>query len=416
MSMLDSTPVFKSRMLTLGVKSEYVQLFIDKGIDTLARLAYASASQPGTGDETQFIEVVAAALNIPNSADIPMGELSSIRRCWFEAHTVAVSEIRSRVERTEGSEPLRMPVPERELRLREQQSRLSGIAITANLEPSHQLVDFVNQLRSDEILKYIDPSKCTSREQEIRGVKKESFLKQSADGTVKVVQQEEKLEADLNGEFRIRIALQRRSLAMDLVKLARYQAIESYHDYLFQLLMSDVPDTHDRISLQQIIKADKSVFTKMTELCRAGIAQRPDGSYPVEEALKDAMRDPIVLASLSPLPRSARPAKINRQEEYGYRGAQPYQNNKGGGKPAKGRGRGGKGGKGGKDRQSQNFQVPKELEGLRTRTNKGQNICFSANMECGCQNAKWGELCYKGLHVCMKCGGGGHGASSCPKK
>ena len=111
--MLDSVPVFRSRMAAAGVKQDFIDLFVAKGIDTLARLAYSSAAQPGTGDETQFIAVVAAALDIPNQADIPMGELSSIRRCWFEAHTVAVSEIRSRVECTEGSEPLKMPVPER---------------------------------------------------------------------------------------------------------------------------------------------------------------------------------------------------------------------------------------------------------------------------------------------------------------
>ena len=411
--MLDSIPVFKARMLSAGVSSGAVQRFIDRGIDTLARLAYSSASQPGTGDETQFIEVVSNALGVNAPADIPLGELSSIRRCWFEAHTVAVSEIRSRVERTEGSEPLKMPVPERELRLREQQNRLPGISITSNIEPSHQLVGFVNQLRSDEILKYIDPAKCTSREQEIRGVKKETFLKQSPDGTVKVVPVEEKLSADLNGEFRIRLALQRRSLAMDLVKIATYQAVESYHDYLFQLLLSDVPDTHERISLQQIIKADKSVFTKMTEICRAGISQRPDGSYPIDLAIKEALRDPIVLASLSPLPRAAGPVKSMKNEDAAARNSQPY--NKGAGRPNKGRGRGGKGGKGGKPGKEV-FQVPKELEGLRTRTNKGQNICFMCNLEAGCPNARWGQSCYKGLHVCMKCGGGAHGAHNCQKK
>jgi hypothetical protein len=204
---------------------------------------------------------------------------------------------------------------------------------------------------------------------------------------------------------------------MDLVRISTYQAMEAYHDYLFQLLMSDVPDTHDRISLQQVIKADKSVFTKMTELCRAGIAQRPDGTYPVESALSDSMRDPIVLASLSPLPKSQMPVRQQRQDEANQRGYQPYQNNKGQGKPNKGRGRGGKGGRGGKaGAAAKAFQVPKELEGLRTRTNKGQNICFSANMEGGCQNAAWGQSCLKGLHMCMKCGGGGHGAASCPKK
>ena len=57
----------------------------------------------------------------------------------------------------------------------------------------------------------------------------------------------------------------------------------------------------------------------------------------------------------------------------------------------------------GKDRPPP-ANMPKELEGLRTRTRNGKPICWGANMPEGCSHAKWGQECYKGLHVCMKCG------------
>lgn len=397
--MIDSVPVFETRLAAVGVSPVYIAKLKSKKVDTLAKLAYISASQPGTGDESAFLEALRLTLDLGEISELPTGELSSLRRVWFEAHTVAVSEIRSQVERTEGSEPVRMPVPERELRLKELQARLQGVSITATLEPSHQLIDFCNQIRSDETLRYIDPTKCTSREQEIKGVKKDTFLKPAVDGTVKVVNQEERLVADMNGEFRIRMALQRRSLAMELVKLAHYNKFEAYHDYLFQLVLSEVPDSHDRISLAQIIRADKAIFVKMTEICRAGVSQRPDGSFPLEGALDRALLDPIVVACLQPLPKSKENGgKGMGQRNYDSSLSGPYSSDKGSYKGAKGKGKNKKG------KQGKGFTVPKELEGLRTRTHRGENICFSANLHEGCSYARWGQRCTKGIHVCMKCG------------
>ena len=408
MAMLDSTPVFETRLKTLGLSATTVQKFKTNNIDTLAKLAYSSSAQPGSGDESPFLTVVAKVLGLQDPSEIDIGELASIRRAWYEAHTVAVSEIRTRIERTEGSEPARMPLPEREQRVRDLKAKLRGVTITPIVEPSHQLVDFCNQIRTDEQLRYIDPAKCTSREQEIKGVKKESFLKQGADGSVKVVQNEEKLAADLKGEFRVRLALQRRSLALELVQLASYTVIEEYHDHLFQLLLSDVPDSHEPISMQQVLRADKVIFTKMTDLCRNGVSQRGDGSFPIESALKLALLDPIVLATLHPLPKAYGVYKNARSTEDQ---SSPYP------QKGKSRGKGGKGkgsGKQGRSKSgSKGAAVPKELEGLRAQTNKGENICFGCNLESGCEYAKWGQRCRRGLHVCMKCGKGGHGAFKC---
>ena len=78
--------------------------------------------------------------------------------------------------------------------------------------------------------------------------------------TVARAVREEKLTADLSGEFRVRVALQRRSLALDLCKMATYSYIESYHDRLFRLMLSEVPDSHANISMAQILSADKAVL------------------------------------------------------------------------------------------------------------------------------------------------------------
>ena len=390
MSLLDSEPVFETRMAATGLKDDVIQAFQRQGITTMAKLAYSSSSQPGQ-DESAFVTMVCKVLGKGSADEIDVGTLSSIRRCWWESHTVALSQIRQAVERTDSTEPAKMPMPERESRLNDLMRRLPGISFTAQVEPSHQLIDYCNQLRTDEQLRYICPTTCTSREQEIRGIKKDPQLKSSSDGTIRLVNQEVSLHADLGGEYRVRVALQRRSIALDIVKLATYQVMEKYHDFLFSMLLRDVPDSHDRIQLQQILKADEAVFVKMIELCRGGISQRADGSYPMENALREAQHDPVATSCMQPLPKHSGFKKSENNQPY-----QSSTSNKGG--KGKGKGKGKSAGK-------MVAGMPKELEGLKTKTKTGTPICFAANLEQGCSYAKWGQRCSRGIHVCMKCGG-----------
>ena len=396
-NMLDSEAVFEARLLAVGVEPENIRLLRAKKIKTMALLNFCSSAQPGDGDEKPFVNFIASALGTTLD-EIDSGQLASIRRAWFEAHAVSIAEVRSLVTRTDSSEPVKMPLPEREQRFQEQQKRLVGVDITPVLEPSHQLVDFCSQLKLDGMLKYIDPAKCTSRDQETLGVKKQAFLRHNADGSIKVQETEDALVADMSGLYQVRLALQRRSLACDLVKLAPYGSMEKYHDRLFGLISSEVPDTHLKIGLQQILRADKLIFTKMIIKCRAGVSQRADGIFPLVEALADSWNDPIVVAALQPLPKPVDKVEknVNRWE--------PYQSSKGGkgGKSGKS-GKSGKGGKGGGTQPPPS--LPKELEGLRTRTRNGDNICWDVNLEKGCNFAKWGQKCKRGMHICMKCGG-----------
>ena len=106
------------------------------------------------------------------------------------------------------------------------------------------------------------------------------------------------MRADLSGEFRIRVALQRRSLAMDLVKIATYKRVEAYHDRLFHLMMREVPSTHESISMEQILRADTAAFVSMFDVCRRGISMQQNGEFPIEMALEHVFNDPIVSATL----------------------------------------------------------------------------------------------------------------------
>jgi hypothetical protein len=54
-TMLDSEPVFRDRMKAIGVSDAFQLALIAAGITTLARLAFSSASMPGSGDDSAFV-------------------------------------------------------------------------------------------------------------------------------------------------------------------------------------------------------------------------------------------------------------------------------------------------------------------------------------------------------------------------
>ena len=413
---LDSENVFKVRMDALGVSEPITTGLIAASINTMARLAYICTIQPGTSsDDSPFFVAIATALSI-NPADISVGDRACLRRAWFESSTVAIAEIRSRIESTNEDAPKRMPKPERSARLKEQQNRLAGIKIEGSLEPSYGLLDAVWSMREDDQLRYLTLESCTSRPQEILGIKKESFVKaEASSGVLKQVSRDVNPLADLTTEYRVKLVLTRRALAFDNCGLCEFSVMESVHDYLYSLVMKEALETHHPITVQQILRADKQLWIRLIELTRDGIIASVSGKNPIEVNIPIARLDPLFNALLQPLARST--------ASYGNTGterAKPYQEGnqakqgKGGkGRGGKGRGKGPKGGgKGGKALTS----MPDELKGMRMSTNSGGAYCWAANLSSGCPNARFGGYCNKGFHGCMKCGSHLHGVANCDKK
>ena len=407
-SVLDSKHVFEARLVAVGLDAGYQAKLKTKGINTMAKLAYGPRCVPGSGDETPFDDFLIRILDVNRIEDISDGEMSTLRRLWHEAHAVALSEVRNKLERTEESAPRKLPVPERAARLASQQARLVGLQINDFLEPSHALIDFVCSIKDDDTLKYVEPSKCTARTQELMGLKKEQFLKPDAAGKVVVVGRDQELFADLSSEMRVRQALTRRSLALDQVSLMTFEESEKYHDFLFALLTMEVPSTHHKISLHQILLADKQAWAVMAQHCRSGVSLRPDGTYPLQNALEEAKKHPVVTAMLQPL--SASSGHSNRVAHDSHvkanvnpgGAAGPYSPRAGKGK-GKGGKPGGKGGKSGKNGQFMKREWPKELEGLNATTKKGTPICPDFQLSHGCGFAQAGRYCKAGLHICCKC-------------
>jgi hypothetical protein len=182
------------------------------------------------------------------------------------------------------------------------------------------------------------------------------------------------------------------------------------------------------------MRADREVFRRLAEVTRDGIAVDPFGRMPLEAALKDVLNEPAVKLFLLPIPatRSApghvvapapkernferrplppkakkRPAREAFQEDPGHRkGAK-------GGK-ADGKGKHTKSSKGGK---ADGKGMPRDLAGYSRSTPDGRAICFGFNLGTCPSNARAGEKCDKGWHLCCmpECHAD-HSVQGCPWK
>jgi hypothetical protein len=180
---------------------------------------------------------------------------------------------------------------------------------------------------------------------------------------------------------------------MDQVNLLGFQTLENWHDFLYNLLLKPVPESHLPVTMFQVWHADKQLWARMAESTRGGIQATAAGIMPLTVAIADARADPIVMAMLQPLPRGGgasvprvpAPAKVHGDDDETPPGGKK--------KRVKGKGKGGK-----------NFSgpMPKALQGLHSKTIKGDPICFNFNLA-GCSAAKPGQKCVKGYHICAKC-------------
>ena len=402
-TLMESEAVFKARCFAMGLSDAEVGKLTANGIINMGKLAFVCGVQPGSQDDKEFVEIMKQVMSID---PVPIGTLASLRRLWFEANAMAISDVKSRYEQTAEMPVKKLPLPEREHRRRQQQAILTGVSIEGNLEPAHCLVDLAMAIKEEDVVRYICPTQCISREQEIKGLKKEVLIKADATGQLKSITKDNTPSADISTEYRLRLALQRRSLALDQMSLMSYQESEKYHTFLYDLLLRTVPPSHKAISVAQIMEADKHIWARLSEYCRTGVAVTSTGVYPMETALAKALQDPITVSLLQPLPvGSYNSNKSNEQESYRqapFARSKGDRKGKGGGKGKKGSFKGG--GKSGA------ASLPAGLQGSSV-TKSGRRICFNYNLG-QCSN----KDCFKGLHVCCKCFSGDHNFQSCPNK
>ncbi|CAE7264827.1 unnamed protein product [Symbiodinium sp. CCMP2592] len=361
---------------------------------------------------------------------ITVGEKASLRRLILEAQTMLVASLKDLAEPAEHASPKKVGVAERNARMDQLRTQLAGVSLTGQLEPSHALLDMAVQQWESRCLKYIGPEKCHSREDEVQNVKPLTTSLSLEGGKLKVTEAAGMDDRDIEGSLQVLNALRRRGVAYAFARLISWEKHEAYVASLFRYLTKPAQPGYRKVSLRQILRADKLAFSKLSE---AGEDIRADasGTLPLDAAIGAILHDYDLIVALLPmgdLDGKGKNANGRGGRPGPYGDAAPWKGKNGKGKggwnskgsdnwtgkgkntwQAKGKSPKGKGSGAGKPEW-----LPEGLrfQGASAWNHKGNKVCYGFNLGT-CSDAN----CQKGDHTCciFKCGGD-HPVGKCPLK
>ena len=353
-SPVDSAPYFVQRAEEISLGRRVSDALKAKGVTTLAQLAFC-VGQPGQVLASADFESWSESI----LGDLTVGERASLRRLILEAQTMLVASLKDMTEPAEGAAPKKVGVAERNARMDQLRTQLAGVSLTGPLEPSHALLDLAVQQWETRCLRYIGPEKCHSREDEVQNLKPVSTSLSVEGGKIKITENAGVEDRDIEGFLQVLNALRRRGVAYAFARLISWDKHEAYVSSLFKYLTKPAQPGYRKVSLRQILRADKLAFSKMSE---AGEDIRADASgvCPLDAMIATILQDYDLIVALLPLGDLDGPSGKARRGRGGRPG--PYTDNsawRGDNTAWKGRNGKGKGSWGGK--------------GYDTWTGKGKN-------------------------------------------
>ena len=155
------------------------------------------------------------------------GTLAAFSRLLFEAGTFVVAELRSSVAGDdEGGKKLTHQ--ERASRMDALRLKLGAWPISGAFEPSNALVDAAFGMVTDSSVKYLSPSRCSSREQEIISERRDDTLFRLEASALKAARKPAQIKVDLGNELRLYQALSRRGVALEVAGVCSFAVHENY--------------------------------------------------------------------------------------------------------------------------------------------------------------------------------------------
>lgn len=381
---MDSTASFKDRATAIGLVKADLDVLERNNLCTFGQFSFLSSYQPGSSDETPFVDALTKVLGHA----IDAGQLAGWRRLFFESHTLTMSDLKARLERKDDEAPRKLLMPERVERLDRARKDLVGITIDTQLEPAHRLVDLTVQQAEESTIRYIPLKDCLSRESELMHSKSEQAIEFNADGAMRLSKRQQEIKAEVTGDLKVKMALQRRALAYHLAGLGTYQKLDALIQRMYALMTREPVKGFRAVTLQQIINADREMWLQAAQQSRGKTLVDP--TRPLDAILEKVFESHDVSFHLLPLPV----AQVN-QSSGESKNAQSNANRGGGNKRkfASGDKPAAKKAKG----AGKNFDLPPDCV---AQTGAGLRICFQYNRgRCNHQNK---DKCERGLHVCWR--------------
>ena len=216
-----------------------------------------------------------------------IGDRAIVKRIVIEAQTIVVAELREQVTSSLDSSTIRkVPEAEREARMNELRRKLVGLQLEGANEPSHHLLDLCAAQERSGQLTYIEPSKCTSRTQEVTHHKPQSQAIHVELQKLVVKPGDSVPDISPSSALQALEALRRRGVGMAFAGSVSFQSYDRYVNKLFSHLSRDPPPGKAWITIS--LATDKQVFVRVIE---AGVRPKrdPDKSYPLDSALMAAL-------------------------------------------------------------------------------------------------------------------------------
>ena len=273
---------------------------------------------------------------------------------------------------TELTEPTRrLPFVEKQARLESQKSRITGLLHRPEQQPSHSLIDSVFSMVESGSLLNIPPSKSPSREQEIQSESKQKTkqLVTLEAGSLKTSSTNNMADVDTSSELRVFFALQRRHLAFELVGLLSWEVWQEWVDKLMTSLLAEPRSTSQAVSLTQILKADRQMFSLLVAEHSGTLKAAPKEKPPLDEVFKRLMHDPRINVHLIAYQKLGAHSGDNKTGQPAKR--QPDQRPDNNRSPKKARG----------SPTKPHRQLPAELVGFHTKSTDNKPILLAPQLK-----------------------------------
>jgi hypothetical protein len=473
-SILHSPAAFKNKMRWAGIEEDHQVIILSK-YKNLQQFAQSCGVNPDQVDDNSLLKkVVTARYQVDiegtltdrwlwrpsrtESDPIEPQICFQIRNLFWEAYHMLAVDTKHRHD-AHNADDLPRPIHnlEREDRrdsIKRELKDMIGI-YEGRWEPAHCIEDDIGaMLNRDRLDRYIAPSDCPDRRQELaRAPARTNKWRPKAAGTplwiASLMDASEEVQpttVEVNTTYDLDFALRRRALAIVFHDLMTFTATERWRTTLLKAMDEEVIVPGDSApGLADVLAADKVLWMLIAEHCRKGIKRVLD-TRPMQDAFDKYVTDNQVtrllhcrpkthLVSGGPKPQATVPKVADSTQRTG---TSPKANPKGKTKrqkkadkknkelqdlrtrvkqqgtsqdnnqsrPQKGAKRKGKKPKGpnAKRKKNDSFQaLPEPLIGGQAKSSNGTPFCFGFNLG-KCDTCKPGDKCSRGLHKCMKPG------------
>ena len=174
-STLDSTAAFEDRAKAFGVEPWLLDKLRARHLNTFGSFAFSIAHNPQVQNDKPFVDFMQALAE----TELEPNQLAVLRRLFFESHTLALADVRMRVESSPDPTAASRKLPA-------QQKRLGGVIFNPDTIPSNHLVDIFVEMLEHSTLQYVKPEQCTSRAREVSAVKKDPTIATDSQGMLKL--------------------------------------------------------------------------------------------------------------------------------------------------------------------------------------------------------------------------------------